>query len=298
MHPQANKLKIYLYSGFSLSLILVVLYAVSFATSFDRSVGYFDTSPVTSIMHTLLVLSMLWLASLLVFMPRFGMLTGAPAMGGFSKKLLFVMTLAFVVSTYLRTRLIPTSLVSVIGSVLGGVSTAYFGFTAIAPDSSAEKRSLLGYGFIGWTFLSIIDAYFNDSITMNNPLKLLLIFSMIFVMLFQLQEEGYLVGRGRPRCYVMFGLMNVLISSSFATSYLFCTITRIYSIPEFLPAALVSLAHAVYTIGRLIDMCAVSDNVATEPITVAADADETKSDCKCTKDDESPADAPTKSDDR
>lgn len=275
MHPQANKLKIYLYSGFSLSLILAALYVVGFSTSFDRTVGYFDASLVTSIMHAVLALSILWMASLLVLMPRSGMLTGAPAMGGFSKKFVYIVTLAFVVSTYLHTQLIAASIVSVIGSVLGGVSVAYFGFTAIEPDSKFEKRSLLGYGVIGWTFLSIIDAYFNDYVTMNSPVKLLLIFSMVFVMLFQLQEQGYFVGRGRPRLYVVFGLLNVLISSSFAISYLFCTIAKIYSIPEFLPTAIVSLAHAVYTVGRLIDMCAVSDNAVTEPVTVTEEDVET-----------------------
>ncbi len=271
MHPQASKLKIYLYSGFSLSLILAALYVVGFSTSFDRTVGYFDASLVTSIMHAVLALSILWMASLLVLMPRSGMLTGAPAMSGFSKKFVYIVTLAFVVSTYLHTQLIAASVVSVIGSVLGGVSVAYFGFTAIEPDANPEKRSLLGYGVIGWTFLSIIDAYFNDYVTMNSPVKLLLIFSMVFVMLFQLQEEGYFVGRGRPRLYVVFGLLNVLISSSFAISYIFCTVAKIYSIPEFLPTAIVSLAHAVYTVGRLIDMCAVSDNAVTEPVTVAAE---------------------------
>ncbi len=269
MHPQANKLKIYLYSGFSLSSILAVLYVVGFSASFDRTVGYFDASPVISIMHAVLALSIPWMASLLVLMPRSGMLTGTPAMGGFSKKFVCIVTLALVVSTYLHTQLIAASVVSVIGSVLGGVSVAYFGLTAIEPDSNPEKRSLLGYGVIGWTFLSIIDAYFNDYVTMNSPVKLLLIFSMVFVMLFQLQEQGYFVGRGRPRLYVVFGLLNVLISSSFAISYLFCTIAKIYSIPEFLPTAIVSLAHAVYTVGRLIDMCAVSDNAVTEPVTVA-----------------------------
>ena len=63
----------------------------------------------------------------------------------------------------------------------------------------------------------------------------------------------------------------MLISSSFAISYIFCTVAKIYSIPEFLPTAIVSLAHAVYTVGRLIDMCAISDNAVTEPVTVAAE---------------------------
>lgn len=272
MHPHENKLKVYLYSGLSLSVILAALYILCFALSFDRTVCYFNSSLLVSCMHAVLILSIAWTASLLILMPREGLVQQPPKRRNFSTVMAYLLTLTFLVSALLHTKLVASSVISLIGSVLGGVGAAYFGITAIYRDSKREAASLLGYGVIAWTFFSIIDAYFNTYITMNSPMKLLLIFSMVFIMLFQLQEEAYIVGRGKPRLFVVFGLLNVMISLAFGASYIFCTVTKIYEIPEFLPSAIVSLAHAVYTVSRLLDLKTMEAAGADEPGSIDAES--------------------------
>lgn len=265
MHLQANKLKVYLYSSLSLSGISAILYILCFVMSFDRTVNYFSASPLIYITRTLLAISIAWTASLLILIPRDGLISTAPAYRSFSAKFAYVLTAAFIFSTFLHIRLITASITSLLGSVAGALVAAYTGMTAIYPDSKKAVRSLLGYAPIVWAFLSIIDAYFNTYVTMNSPMKLLLVFSMIFLMLFQIQEEGYSVDHGRPRMYAVFGLLSVMMSLAFSLSYFICTLTGIYKIPEFMPTAIGSLAYAVYTVGRLFDMLSVSEmNIVAE----------------------------------
>lgn len=254
MQDQNNKLKIYLFSDFTLSGIMAVLYVLCFLLSFDRSIGYFDASPLTTVLHSLLALTVLWVASMLLLIPRNGLTVQAHPLSRSSHVLLYILTAAFIISTYLQIQLITTSSLSIFISILGGISAAYTCCTAMEHGPRPEQRSLLGYGVIVWCFLTIVDAYFNRYVAMNGPLKVLLMFSMVFLMLFQLYDVGFTVGRGRPRLYAAFGLLNVLLSLSFALSYFVCLIGGIQRIPEFLPAAIVTPVYAVYSVSRLFDL--------------------------------------------
>ncbi len=273
MHPQANKLKVYLYSGLTLSGITALLYILCFALSFDTTVYYFDASPLTTVLHAVLVLSCLWIASLLLLLPRGGLLDGTPQPGRASTVTAYILTAAFIVSTFIHGQSATPSLLTVITSLCGGVSVAYAGLAAIYPTTKLELRSSLGYGVIAWSFFSLVEAYFNTYVAMNGPLKLLLMFSMVFIMLFQLQELGYTVGRGRPRVYAVFGLLNVLISGSFAVSYFFCMLTGQQVISEFLPAAIAAAAYTAHTVARLHDLTIVLQSHEEQEI-ASADADD------------------------
>lgn len=274
MDTQRNKLNIYLFSGLTLSAVTAALYILCFFASFDRAVGYFDASPLTAVLHALLALTILWVASLLLLLPRGGLDIGVPTPRRGSTVLAYLLTAAFVISVYLHIKSAEPTLLSLVIALLGGVSAAYAGCTAIFNGTGSGSRSLLGYGVIAWCFLSIVEAYFNKYVTMNSPVKLLLMFSMVFMMLFQLHETGATVGRWRPRIYAVFGLLNVLLSASFSLSYFACDLFEVYSIPEFLPTALVSLVYAAYTVSRLLDMSAARpDDVrppSVEPTEAAA----------------------------
>lgn len=271
MDTQKNKLKIYIFSGLALSAITAALYILCFFVSFDRAVGYFDASPLTAVLHALLALTIIWVASLLILLPRGGLDIGVPTPRHGSTVSAYLLAAAFVISVYLHIRASEPTLLSLITALLGGVGAAYAGCTAIFGHGSGS-RSLLGYGVIAWCFLSIVEAYFNKYVTMNSPVKLLLMFSMVFMMLFQLHEIGATVGRWRLRIYAVFGLLNVLLSASFSLSYFACDLFGVYSIPEFLPTATVSLIHAFYTAARLLDMLAVRPDDVRPDADAASDA--------------------------
>lgn len=211
------KLKIYAYSLFTLTGIAVILRVCALLLAYETDAGYFALStPLPTMGNALLILSLLWAFSMLIFMPR-GLLTDTlPDFSGcsvFTSALcgfcfIFYAALAFLGAyrgtitfhpdTFLRDRILHYLICA--AALLAGL---YF-LAALKPALRPHHlRILLGFFVPLWALFTLARCYFDLAHAMNNPIKIMLQMAMIGIMLFFLQELRVLMGQAQPR----FGLV-------------------------------------------------------------------------------------------
>lgn len=211
------KLKIYAYSLFALTGIAVILRTCALLLAYETDAGYFALStPLPTMGNALLILSLLWAFSMLIFMPR-GLLTDtlpdfsggsvfASALCGFCfifyAALLFIRaycgTITFSPDSFLRDRILHYLICA--AALLAGM---YF-LAALKPALRTNHlRILLGFFVPIWALLALARCYFDLAHAMNNPIKIMLQMALIGMMLFFLQELRVLMGLAQPR----FGLV-------------------------------------------------------------------------------------------
>ncbi len=207
------KLKIYAYSLFALTGIAVILRVCALLTAYESDSGYFALStPLPAMGNALLILSLLWAFSMLIFMPR-GLLSDtlpdfsaasvfASALCGFV--FIFYAALSFLnvhrgivsfsVETALRDRILHYLICA--AALLAGL---YF-LAALKPALRTDnKRIFLGFFVPIWALLALARCYFDLAHAMNNPIKIMLQLALIGMMLFFLQELRLLMGQAQPR---------------------------------------------------------------------------------------------------
>ena len=211
------KLKIYAYSLFALTGIAVILRVCTLLLAYETDAGYFAVNtPLPAMSNALLILSLLWAFSMLIFMPR-GLLADtlpdfsgcsvfASALCGFCFIFYAVIaflgayrgTITFHPDTFLRDRILHYLICA--AALLAGL---YF-LAALKPALRANHlRILLGFFVPLWALFSLARCYFDLAHAMNNPIKVMLQMAMIGIMLFFLQELRVLMGQAQPR----FGLV-------------------------------------------------------------------------------------------
>lgn len=207
------KLKIYAYSLFALTGIAVVLRVCALLLAYETDSGYFAlNTPLPTMGNALLILSLIWAFSMLIFMPRDLLADTLPDFSGasvFASALcgfcfifyaLFAFlgvyrgAITFAVETYMRDRILHYLICFT--ALLAGL---YF-LSALKPSLRAQKRRIaLGFFPPIWALLALARCYFDLAHAMNNPIKIMLQMALIGIMLFMLQELRVLMGQAQPR---------------------------------------------------------------------------------------------------
>lgn len=222
------KLKIYTYSLFSLTGIAVILRACALLLAYETDAGYFSLStPLPAISNALLILSLLWAFSMLIFMPRdlladalpdySGCSVFASALCGFC--LIFYAAISFLAAyrgdvafhsdTFLRDRILHYLICA--AALLAGL---YF-LAALKPALRTHHlRILLGFFVPLWALFTLARCYFDLDHAMNNPIKIMLQMAFIGIMLFFLQELRVLMGQAQPRLGLVFSFTVLLLAGA------------------------------------------------------------------------------------
>ena len=207
------KLKIYAYSLFALTGIAVILRVCALLLAYETDSGYFAPStPIPTMGNALLILSLLWAFSMLIFMPRDLLSDTLPAFSGASAFasalcgfcLIFYAgfsflgayrgTVTFAGETFMRDKILHYLICA--AALLAGL---YF-LAALKPSFRADKkRILLGFFVPLWALLVLARCYFDLARAMNNPIKIMLQMALIGIMLYMLQELRVLMGQAQPR---------------------------------------------------------------------------------------------------
>lgn len=254
-----NKAKMYFYSSLALSVITTALYVICSLIAFDANIGYFSThSPLPFVAKYLIVFNIIWIVSMLVFIPAGKLSQNYPNYSTASRITSAIVFAGFVF--YVITRLLPIATHQIAATPLflictlaAVVSSIIFLFNIIRPTVYSNRRSILTVPIILWATLSMTEAYSNQFVTMNNPFKIMLMMSMISIMLFALYEARYLSGYPYPRAYAASLLISICVSSVFSVTFIVLLLTGTYSTSSFIPTAILSLTFTAHQISRAFD---------------------------------------------
>ena len=268
-----KKLKIYISSSLALTSLCILIYIACILFAFDAPIAYFSQSSLLPyVAKYLLILSLIGVGTLLFLIPKNALSCSAPQHSKPSRISAVLVAVSFIIYFALRFiissngYLQPTNLFFAC-EALSIISAIFYLLTAITPLKESSTRAILLIPTIIWAATAMTEAYTNRFATMNSPMKLFLMLSMMSVMFFALYEARYLISRPCPRAYIVSSLIGVCLSSVFSISFLVMQFSGKHSIMEFLPTAIVSLAFSIYKLCRALDFLNHQSSEANRPIT-------------------------------
>lgn len=224
MNPIHAKLKIYTYSITALSAICILLRVLCLLFAFDADVSYFSlSSPLPDVANAVLILSMLWSVSTLIFIPRQSMKRLMPA---YSTASIFASALCGFLFLYAAVQsvlaLLDDSLllspnyrrdvIILLISTCSALLSAIYFFTALRSSTlRTVGRIALDFFPVIWAVMALATIYFDFSHAMNDPNKVILQLALMAVMVFFLQELRLLLGRAQPRTGLFFSYIGMLL---------------------------------------------------------------------------------------
>ena len=254
-----KKLKIYFISSLVLTSICILIYIMCVLFAFDAPIAYFSNStPLPFIAKYLMIFSAIGVISLLFLIPKGSLVDSAHPHSKASRVSAALIAISLIIYSALRFIissngfLQPTKLFFACTG-LAIISAIFYIMTAVSPATTNPTRVILQITTIIWAAATMTEAYTNRYVTMNSPIKLLLLLAMMAIMFFSLYEARFLIERPHPRAYAVAVLLGVCLNSVFSISFLVMQISGKYSIVEFLPTAIVSLAFSIYQLCRALD---------------------------------------------
>lgn len=226
MNPIHAKLKIYTNSLTILSVVCIALRLICYLFAYDADLHYFSySSPLPTIADAVLILSLIWAATSLIFLPRNSM---RPALPAYSTAAVFAVSLCgFIflffagrnVIAYFTNGFMPNNfnayrrdLVLHLLTIFCGLLSAGYFFTALSPACrKAGWRVLLGFFPVIWSVATLAKVYFDFTHPMNEPTKVTVMLALIAAMLALLQELRMLLDRHQPRLALLFHFCAVLL---------------------------------------------------------------------------------------
>lgn len=224
MNPIQAKLKIYTYSLSILAALNALLYFFCYYFCFDSELHYFSTAtPLPAIAKAVLILSLLWAASALIFIPRDQLKTTSPAYSvgstfgttlcGFA----FLFFSALDALTAYRVGILYAdrrTKILVLLAVISGFLTAIYFLAGTSPKfRRRDWRLFLGFFTILWAISTLAIDYFDFTHPMNEPVKVSLMLAMICVMITVLAEIRTMLDLAQPRLCLFAHFVSMLILS-------------------------------------------------------------------------------------
>ena len=213
-----NKTKTYIASALLLTLALTFLRVISLAAFYDAGIGYFKPSLVPYVMNGLFVLAAVWCLSS-IFTVKAGEVetTSSPqtlpaqASSVFAF-ILFILASLFVISGRGGARL---PLVCALAMLL----SALFFIIPLAKQSKLEgARSFLSIAPIAAFVIILASLYFDITIAMNSPHKVLGSFALMSAMVFSLCETRIYLDKPLHRLHFAFSLLTFVLGIPYVLS--------------------------------------------------------------------------------
>ena len=242
-----------------LTVVFTLLRTLALLFSFDKAVGYHESGILSTLLYIVVALFVLGAGAYIFIAQKNARtqhfaLAPDPTSAHVSVRLSSAMTAIVFVTVGLWESLVVKSsdtsaLLRVIGAAL---AILYFAI------SKKQKIFLTGVGAHVYLFFALVTEYFDWTVPMNSPLKLMQQISAVFAMLMLCAEMLSFVGKDRPlrltvctAAAVFFGLCNGI---SLIPALIVSGIVR----SEIVIHALPSLAIGIYALTRLLQVTVVS----------------------------------------
>ena len=270
MEKISGKLKIYLCSSFILAITTAILLTLSVFLSYDTSSNYLNAALVPYVFEALLIVSILFALSAFFLIPKNGLSGDSPItlpVSFASIVLIAVLTAAAIVIysvalgfgnfalDFKSIASVSPTLLMVTG-IITLIAIVYLAFNCFVTDDSQNyKHALIGFAVPLMAALFVAISYFDISVSMNAPIKLLFHYSLISFMIWSLYELRILIGKPMPRLYFVLGMVTVIFSASASIPWLIAFAAGKLTgpvFPSYIIYSAVSLGVCVYTATRLI----------------------------------------------
>ena len=191
-NPFSQKVKIYTLSAIALTAIAVLWRSCNFLVFFDTSVDYFQSGPSHAGLLTLWTLTVAWLLSAIIFIPKHAFSPKARTETGRASRYTGLICATFTAASFFFFRECITFYVANaqlynLLAIFSLLSVLYFAFRFLG-DTPPAYRALTGYLAIIWIALMLCATYLNLYVAMNSPFKLTLHLALLSVMLHLLEE--------------------------------------------------------------------------------------------------------------
>ena len=256
-NPFSKKVKIYTFSAIALIAAAILLRTVNFLCIFDTATYYFSNHPLHTVYRTLCLLTVLWLLSMILFIPRYSFSTHtAPIPGIFSRSMgLFCACTAAASFFYFRDCMfhyIAHAKLYQLLSIFSLLSAIWFLLHFLNKVSSAF-RALTGYATLIWLGLMLSVTYLNLFVTMNSPFKVTLHLAILAMMLHVLEDARHHAGRPFRITRYAYTLIAILNCSVASLPVLLAYLLGLYPNVDYLFYAVLMLGFSVYLIARALD---------------------------------------------
>lgn len=232
-----------------LSAITLIFYILSFTTSYDFNIGYFNISPIVIIARISLALTLAVSIMCLFLMPKnMSCVTNINENKFFfPAALCTVMFFSFsLYKIYTNITSGSWTVLSIFSIIFGILSSIYYLLIFAGIKISETNYSLLGFCQTVWFITVVASTYFNYRIPQNSPQKIIIMFSAIAAMLYNMSEIKIVLGKQRlpihfslsapviTLCSVCAALNITLITHYAADTFADCTFLAVIFISIFL----------------------------------------------------------------
>lgn len=238
------------------ALLGAIFGALMMLLNFDSGIDYFKPNALTVIFIIFCVGVILWLV-LAARVTRTDKLTFDPCAERRAEGVLSIISavvalaigvILFVV--YFKER----GTVTLLGAVFAVLAAFYYLSLFTKERRLTPSKNILalsGFATVLWYILLVVYMYLDVFVTMNSPVKTLLIFALVAAMLATLSDVRYVIGRGLPRYSLAVNGINLFLGCTAFVSTLACHIVSPISDVHYLLAALASLSAAAVSGVRL-----------------------------------------------
>ena len=256
-NPFSQKVKIYTFSAIALTLIAVLLRICNFIFFFDTSVDYFQKNPFHTGFQILCILTVGWLLTSLLFIPRHSFSVKAMPAASFASRLTGLICACVSAASFFFFRENVTFYFHHAGlynllAIFSLLSTIYFGFQFIG-GVSASYRVLAGYVTIVWLGLMLCATYLNLYVAMNSPFKITLHMALLGLMLHLLEDARLHTERGFRIAYLTYALIALFNCSIASLPVLIAFMLQRYHQADYIFYAALSLCFCAYLATRVCD---------------------------------------------
>lgn len=217
-----NKLKVYTLTSLILSVVVGALRVLSLAISYDSSVGYFSSSFIVTVTRSLMIVSLVWLGSSLLFIPKDTINVRTDKQMA-SMCISIITGIVFFASGIFQILNGTTNLYILSGALMMISSTAFIlKFTKLR-----KGTAWIEYFAIFSIILMIADMHFDYYTAMNSPHKILSQLALISGALVLLGDMRDSFSESQPRTEFAIGLIATFLCFVNAISSTFSFITRL-----------------------------------------------------------------------
>lgn len=257
-NPFSKKVKIYTFSAMALIAAAILLRILNFLCIYDTTTNYFFEHPLHTIYRTLCVLTVFWLLSMIVFIPRYAFSTHtAPTPSIFSRSMALFCALTTLASFFffrdcMQFYVAHAKLYQLLATF--SLLAAVWFLAQFSDKVPKAPRALIGYATLIWLGLMLSVTYLNLFVTMNSPFKVTLHLAILSLMLHVLEDARHQVDRPfRITCYA-YTLIAILNCGAASLPVLLAYLLGLYPNVDYLFYALLMLGFTVYLCARALDL--------------------------------------------
>lgn len=216
-------LKTYCISALALTAVLSVLRTLSLFFSYNTSVGYFNRSFLSVFTAALFIIGALWCLSPLVAIPRGEISTKLTPDSIPLKAVSAYSAVVVLLSGVLMAMTAGMSPIEKLGAIFAIISTLFFIFTIATKEKLEIVRAFSSIILVVALVSVLASVYFELTIAMNSPHKILGSFALMSAMLFVLCETRIYLARfdaqkATPRLHFALSLTSATLGLPFVIS--------------------------------------------------------------------------------